>query len=167
VNPVTTLFSAAVLSCLMATGASGQTPEAAALSDVGRALVASNNLKLSADTERSVTSTSPVLVKQFVLRYSGVVRLSFELKNSPGSPFGFVNAAVTTQVDNLCFKSTSSTAFVSFTCDIRVVAGDSMEVRVSGTFDIISLTTPTTTIRNVQVLYNVVNSSGVGKTLLN
>jgi hypothetical protein len=159
VKPVTTLFSAAVLSSLIASGASGQTPEAAALSDVGRLLVASNNLKLSADAERS-SSFLPTLVKQFVIPYAGVVRVSLELKSSNlGAP---VNARVTSQIDNHCVASTMSTTYATFTCNVRVVAGDMVEVRVESVIPAFF-----GFVKNVRMYYNILDSAGVGKTLLN
>jgi hypothetical protein len=158
VNPVTTLFSAAVLSCLIATGASGQTAEAP-LSDVGRALVVSSNLRLSGDTERS-SGGVPTLVKQFLVPYAGAVRLTFQLKSSNAAQDA--TAIVSSQIDSRCIKKTKLLAYVNFTCTIRVVAGDIVEVRVQGSFS------PSTGfVKNARVFYNVVDSSGLGKTLLN
>jgi hypothetical protein len=63
VNRLATFVSATVLSSAMATSASGQT------ADVGRAVVASDNLKLSMDTAR--TGAGPVTAKEFTVPYGG------------------------------------------------------------------------------------------------
>jgi hypothetical protein len=155
VKPVTTLFAAAVLASVIATGAFGQT------ANVGRALVASNALKLSADTQRS--GKFPTIVKELFVPYAGVVRVTWELR-SDGSHTGF--AFVISAADN-CDSSTMLATFQSLTCDLRVVAGDVVKVSVGGSPDPGTFIYSTAFIRNVRVHYNVVNASGLGKVLKN
>lgn len=154
-NPVATFVSAAVLSSLVATGAFGQT------ANVGRALVASNVLKLSADTARS--GKFPIVVKELFVPYAGVVRVTWELR-SDGSHTGSAFAA--SAADN-CDSSTMLATFQSHTCDLNVVAGDVVKVSVGGSPDPGTFIYSTAFVRNVRVHYNVVNASGLGKVLKN
>jgi hypothetical protein len=155
VKPVATLSSAAVLSFVITTGASGQT------ADVGRALVVSDRLRLSADTTRSGSDFT--LVKQFIVPYAGVVRVKWQLK-SDGSHDAF--AFVESQIDSCPVSSTTLATFETFSCKPRVVAGDLIEVTVRGEqVNIDPVAFSTGSVRRVQLFFDVVNSSGQGKTL--
>ena len=151
-NPVATLLSAALLSFVITTGASGQT------ADVGRALVASDVLKLAADTARS--SGEVTLVKQFLVPYAGVVRMKFELK-SDGTHTA--TAFVESQIDSCPLSQTTLATFQSFTCDLRVVVGDVVQISVGGEQD--GATFSTGVVRRARMFFNVINASGSGTTL--
>jgi hypothetical protein len=151
VNPVTTLFAAAGLSFVMATGAFAQT------ADVGRALVASNNLRISADITRS--GTDPVLVKQFIVPYAGVVQIRWQLR-SDGTHTA--NSFVASQIDSCPVRSTTQDTYQTFTCNLRVAGGDLVEVSAEGE------QTPgysTWSVRRARLFFDVVDSSGRGRTL--
>ena len=47
--------------------------------------IASDNVKYSANTERSTNSGSPVQLKEMKVNFNGVVRLNMEIKNNGGS----------------------------------------------------------------------------------
>ncbi|HET7681394.1 MAG TPA: hypothetical protein VFK79_14825 [Xanthobacteraceae bacterium] len=162
-NPITTLLSAAALSSVIATGASGQTGDVgdgrALTADVGRALVASNSLKLSADTLRSGSPATPF--KQFIVPYAGVVRVTWQFR-SDGTHTA--TAAITSNIHR-CDASTMLATFQAKTCDLRVVAGDLVQAQAIGEF--VNPGFSTAHIRQVRVYYNVVNATGVGKTLKN
>jgi hypothetical protein len=144
VNPGFMLPAAVILSSAFATCASGQT------SDIGRALVVSDNLRLSADTPRSGGASTPV--KEFIVPYAGVVRVEFQLK-SDGSHFA--TASVVSLIDTSCDRFTKAATYK----DLRV-AGDSVRAQAFGESDVVSLS-----IRNVRVFYDVVDSTGLSKIL--
>lgn len=145
-----TLLSAAVLSSFAATVAFGQT------NDSGRALVASNALKLSADTERSGITTP---VKKFIVPFAGIVRVRWQVK-SDGSG-GKVDANISSSIDN-CTSSTTAATYQQGQCNLRVVAGDLIDVTASS---FLGMSGATAFINNVRVFYNVVNNPGTGITL--
>jgi len=153
VSPVLPVFlSAAVLSSVMASSAVAQT------ADVGRALVVSDNLRLTMNTAR--TGAGPVTAKEFIVPYAGRIRVKLQVKSE--SAGHTAHGYVISQVD-LCTSTTTSGTFESFTCDVRVVEGDLVKVVVDGEL------VPATsfgTVRRVHVFYDVVNASGLGKVLL-
>jgi hypothetical protein len=151
---ISAFLSAAVLSSAAATGAFGQT------NDTGRALVASNVLKLSADTERSGTFSTTV--KEFIVPYAGVVRVRWQLK-SDGT--GIATATVLGTIDT-CSSTNGTTAYQLGICDLRVVAGDRVLVSARGTMDPFTFVTSTAFIRRVRITFNVVDATGVGATLV-
>jgi hypothetical protein len=155
VKPVTTLLSAAVLSSVIATGAFGQS------ADVGRALVDSNALKLSADTPRSGPSTP---AKEFIVPYAGVVRVSWQFRSDSinHTTTSFAGSAI-----DRCDFSTTATTFQARTCDLRVAAGDKVTVQATGELNPMTFTFSTAFVRQARVFYNVVNASGLGKVLSN
>ena len=69
---IATVLSALAWSLAMASGASAQ------LNPTGRALVASNVLRLSADVTRSGPTT---FVKEFIVPFAGLVRVKWEVKS--------------------------------------------------------------------------------------
>jgi hypothetical protein len=151
VNRMTTLLSSAVLASVAATGASSQT------ADVGRVLVASNILKLSADTARS--GTFQTAIKQFIVPYSGVVKVSWQLK-SDGTHTA--TASINSRIQT-CNSTTTAATFQTASCNLRVVAGDGVQVWAQGQIiDFTTFTYSPTSIRQVRLFYNVVNSTGVG-----
>jgi hypothetical protein len=155
-NPLTTLLSAAVLSSVIATGAFGQT------ADIGRALVASNVLKLSADTARS--GGSPTTVKELFVPYGGVVRVKWQLRSNDTD----TGMATITSATDSCNSQTTHLAFQQFTCDLHVASADIVKVQVSGQIHTMpTIGFSTAVVRNVRIYYNVVNSTGLGKVLLN
>jgi hypothetical protein len=130
----------------------------------GRALVASNVVTLSADTTRSGVAVS----KEFFVPYAGTVRLKYQFRSDGQGPQS-VNVAVTTAIESsnfACNAGTTSTAFQTKSCDVKVVAGD--RVRVSGTgFN--SGDPPgqsTVFLRNVRLMFKVVDSAGTGAVLV-
>src|SRR5687768_8702930 len=90
-----TLLAAAVLSCFVAAPALGQT------NSNGKALAASNVLKLRADTPRS--SVEP-LVKQFVVPFAGTVRVRWQFKTDDTGATVYLD--VHSEVDS-CAASTT------------------------------------------------------------
>jgi len=153
---ILTLLSAAVWSLAMASGASAQ------LNDAGRALVASNTLRLSADTLRTGGTT---LVKEFIVPYAGVVRVKWEMRSGAA---GKTATAIIASAIDACTSTNSTTTFQMEQCDLRVVAGDSVKAHAQGEF--VSMPVPgfsPTAMRNVRVYYNVVNATGTGKVVSN
>jgi hypothetical protein len=116
---------------------------------------------LSADTTRSGSDFT--LVKQFIVPYAGVVRVKWQLK-SDGSHDAF--AFVESQIDSCPVSSTTLATFETFSCKLRVVAGDLIEVTVRGEqVNIDPVAFSTGSVRRGQLFFDVVNSSGQGKTL--
>jgi len=158
-----TFRPSAILLALSLTAA-GVGTAAQALEGPGRALIASNVLKLSADTQRS----GFLIFKEFIVPYAGVVRVRYQYK-SDGSGPQTVSLGITSAIDfnNTCGTSTSATTFQSGTCDLKVVAGDRVRLQAQGqmTFfpDPPGQSTPT--VRNVRLFWNVVNSPGTGSVL--
>src|SRR3954471_21277457 len=120
---------AAVLSAIIATAAFGQagTPRVVApANDTGRMLVLSKTLQLSADTERSGIV---VPAKTFFLPYPGQVRIRWQVKSD-----GSGNPATVTAGGQLgaCSSSNSTAAYRTGVCELRVVAGDILQVTAHG-----------------------------------
>lgn len=149
-NPGAGFLAAVIFSSVIATGAFGLS------ADVGRALVASDVLRLSSETALSGSGA----IKAFIVPYAGVVRIKLQLK-SDGSHTAM--AEITSQIDS-CSKVTTSATYQTFTCNLRVVAGDRVQAQMFGEF-LGGSSFSTVSIRRARVFYNVVNSSGVGKIL--
>ena len=146
-----TVLAAAVLTSLSAPVAFGQTK------GDGRALVASNVLKLRADTPRS--GFAP-LSKQFVVPFAGTARVRWQFKTDGSGPTAYLN--INSEVDS-CVASTTAAAYQSGVCDLRVVRGGPISVTAYGG----GLPQGArVSMRNVRVFYNVVDHPGVGITLL-
>lgn len=127
------------------------TGSALALNGPGRALVASNTLRIN--TAAVITSSDDGNVQRsFIPPYSGKVRLKWEIKSSTG---GTVGANAYVHAMSTCDQqATASTSFVTQTCDIQVVAGYPVVLNASsGTGYQVSL-------RNVQMLFSIVDSDG-------
>jgi hypothetical protein len=134
-----------------------------ALEGPGRALMASNVLKLSADTQRS----GFFIVKEFIVPYAGVVRMRYQFKSDGLGP-QTVTVSPTTSIDfnNSCGTTTSATTFQNGTCDLKVVAGDRVRFQAQGQMAIFPATGQSTpTVRNVRLFWNVVDSAGTGSVL--
>jgi hypothetical protein len=151
VNPGASFLAAVIFSSAIATGAFGLT------ADVGRALVVSSNLRLSSEPETS----SEGAIKAFIVPYAGVVRVELQLK-SDGTNYAQVD--ITSQIAN-CNKFTQSTSYQTFTCNLRVVAGDRVQAQVFGQ-SLGGGSYSEASIRRMRLFYNVVNSSGVSKILM-
>src|SRR4051812_33614802 len=96
------LLSAAIL-C-------GGVTNTTALEGPGRALAASNVLKLSADTQRS----GFFIIKQFIVPYAGVVRLRYQFKsdgNGPQTVTVQVTGAIEFNNASNCAATTTATTF--------------------------------------------------------
>jgi hypothetical protein len=127
------------------------TGSALALNGPGRALVASDTLRIN--TAAVLTGSDGGNVQRsYIPPYSGKVRLKWEIKSSTGGTVGanaFVHAMSTCDQ-----QVTTATSFVTQTCDIQVVAGYPVIINATaGTGNEVSL-------RNVQMLYSIVDSDG-------
>ena len=125
----------------------------------GRALAASNVLRLTADAQRSTTNSFPATLKQFYVPYTGTVRVKWQSRTSDATSAAtvFVSSRVAT-----CIVPTNSLAFQGDQCDIRVSAGDLVTVGASAQ----NMGT-TAFIRLVRVHYDVVDFNGLGAVLQN
>jgi len=163
---ISALLLAAFLVSAISTGSSGQTavtvpPSPTVVTTNGKALAASNVLKLSADTERSGSIFVPD--KKFLVPFAGIVRVKWQLKSDgSGQP---ANIRVVTGID-ICSASHPGPNYKAGTCDIRVVAGDIVHVQGSGTPTGVLGMYSTAFIRNVRLYYNVVDATGLGQTLV-
>jgi hypothetical protein len=143
---------------LLAAATSG----ASALEGPGRALAASNVLKLSADTTRSGLLAS----KEFVVPYAGVVRVKLQYRSDGNGPQN-VSLAVNSTIHN-CSDSTTQTNFKAYSCDLKVVAGDRVRVTAMG-FMTVYPDPPAQSaayLRNVRLYWTIINSAGTGGVLL-
>lgn len=90
------------------------------------ALSASDNLKHSADTERTIGGGSYSEIKKIRVNFSGTIRVKFDLKNTGGfTTLGkiYVNGSpVGTE------RSTSSTSYVTYSEDIVINAHDLIQL---------------------------------------
>ncbi len=89
-------------------------------------LVASDNLEQSADTEQTSTSTPFEKKKEIKVRFSGTIRIKFDLKSNSGPPFPangqiYVNG-IAVGIDQL----TRSSTFVTFSEDISGIHTDDL-----------------------------------------
>lgn len=113
--------------------------------------IASDTLKASADTERTITNpTNYALKKRIIVRYPGTIRTYFELKKGDGTPAGriYINGvAVGTE------RSNGTTSYVAYTEDFVVGAGDSVELWTKG------LTSTTDYVRNFRISYDITNTT--------
>jgi len=90
------------------------------------AYVASDNLKISADTERSMVGASYTKVKEVMVKRFGTIRVKFDLKcDVTDDSFGriYVNGvAVGTERNN------TTSSYVTYSEDITVKAGDLVQL---------------------------------------
>ena len=149
-----TLLSAIVIATVSAGGALAQTE------GPGRALVASNVLKLAADTTRSGFSA----LKEFRVPHAGTVRLRYQFR-SDGVGTVSVSVGSALETNSACGASTSSTTFQTKTCEFKVVAGDRIQVLASPFF-IPPDPMPTPFLRNVRLFWDVVNATSTGSVLI-
>jgi hypothetical protein len=153
-----TLLATALWAAVLAGAAS---PTWAQTNNTGRALVVSNILQLSADTERC---SAPVL-KQFIVPYGGTVRVRWFLKKSGAD--GPVTAFVGSVINGCEPVITSSTTYEAHFCDLRVLAGDTVSVSGQGTFDPNTMLFSVPCLKNVRIYYNVINANGLGRVITN
>jgi hypothetical protein len=144
----------ACLKTLLAAVATLAAISGAAAQNLGKVLVPSGVLKLSADTERSGTNSSTI--KQFIVPYSGTVRVRWKIKATQTG--AFANLKVEGQIAS-CSDSTLSKTYEGGTCLLYVVAGDMIRVFVSGEGATLAY------MRDVRIYYNVVNAPGTGTVL--
>jgi hypothetical protein len=124
---------------------------AVALDGPGRALVASNNVRIA--TNAAVTGQPGASVgAAFVPPYSGTVRVAWEARSQEGAP---VETDVGVMHLSRCSRTSSGTAFVMKNCTLRVAGGMAVNIEAfpdSGT-DVVTL-------RRVELRYDVVDSTG-------
>jgi hypothetical protein len=152
-TPVLAAILLVGVNCATITGASAQATEGP-----GRGLKASNSLQLSANTQRSTTEFFPQSLKQFFVPYAGTVRVKWQSKTSDAAKE--VTISVTSNVES-CLVPTTSSAYQTDQCDIRVSAGDLVLVMAAANFSAPS----TAFVRNVRVFYDVVDFDGLGAVL--
>ncbi len=119
-------------------------------SDNIKIVVASDNLKISADTERTTTSATFTLKKSITVNYAGVYRIKFDIKSTSSNCYvdlrtGGVSYATALQ---LVVDSTSSTSYVTKTHDLYLPAGTKVDLYQAGNPDI-------NYVRNFRVYYDV------------
>ena len=146
-----TAVFAAALSSAIASNTNAQ--------NLGKVLVVSNVLRLSADTERSGTNSSTV--KQFIVPYAGTVRVRWQIKS--GHIGAFANLKVAGSIAS-CSSGTLSQTYQGGSCTLFVVAGDLVRAFVAGE-DLGGGNFSLAFMRNVRLYYNVVNSQGTGTVL--
>lgn len=121
---------------------------------LNRTCIASNTIRLSANTERTTSSATPTRVKRIIVNSSGICRVSFDLQFSGGIAYGQVyrnGTAYGTQ------RSTTSRSYVTYTEDLAFRIGDMIELYIwtSGS-SYIALT------RNFRVFFDYVTPSPDG-----
>jgi len=92
-------------------------------------IVASANLKLSADAENSITGTSYVKRKEVVMAYSGYITVKFSLKTDLGNnTYGriYINGVAVGSEQNC----TDSSNFVEYSENFKVNDGDLIQLYV-------------------------------------
>lgn len=124
---------------------------ALALDDPGRALVASNALRIS--NNPVVTGDPGSSFQQgFIPPYTGTVRIKWQTRSSTGQMVG-VNASVHSL--SSCGDTTTSTTFVTQTCDLRVVGGYPLVINAFSNDGGTSVS-----LRGVQISYDVIDFDG-------
>ncbi|MDQ5987388.1 MAG: hypothetical protein CSYNP_03128 [Syntrophus sp. SKADARSKE-3] len=90
--------------------------------------VASDNLKASADTERSQTGSTPTIKKEIKVRRAGTIRVTGEIKHGTGVDYAkcaiYINGIAVTGAE----ASTNQTSYQSFSLDIAVKAEDMVQL---------------------------------------
>lgn len=96
-------------------------------------VTSSSNLKLSADTERTVASPNSSALKDFRIGYNGDLKVIFLYKgdSSGGQTSGTFVIRVNAQNTSCSYTSTLNT-YATGTCDILVGAGDNIDLYVTG-----------------------------------
>jgi hypothetical protein len=92
-------------------------------------VVASDNLHISADTERTTTSGTYVIKKSILITKQGTYRVKFDLKDSWSATYGRIyknGVAFGTE------QSTSSTSYVTKSEDLVFAIGDYMDLYLKG-----------------------------------
>ena len=151
---ITCLVSGLALVVVTTSGAVAQTESP------GLALVASNVVRLSADTQRSGFTVS----KEFLVPQRGVIRVRYQLKHD-GATSGSFSVASTLDPSNNCSAS-ATLVYVTKVCDLRVLAGDRVRVNGSGFLNVMPIAQSTVFLRNVRLHWNVVNATSAGEVLV-
>lgn len=126
-----------------------------------RTIIASDSLALSADAERSSKSTTYVKVKEIVIALSGTIRVKFDLKhNWGGSGARAYGAIYKNGVICGTERSLDSQSYTTYSEDISVSAGDSVQLYIK-----VSSDQYYTYARNFRHYFDLSNSSGA--TLIN
>jgi len=89
----------------------------------------SDNLKESADTERSSASTTYVKIKEFIIRRQGQIRVKFDLKEPTGTQTAFGKVYINDIAVGV-EKSTSSSSYVTQSDDVYVEAGNRVSIYI-------------------------------------
>jgi hypothetical protein len=124
----------------------------AALDGPGRALVASDQVRLTVN-DTLAGAPGATIARSFIPPYSGTVRLSWQIRSKDGTE---VRARVSVEHVSQCDDATtSSTTFVTQTCDIRVAGG--MPVTLAAMpFD----GTNVVSLHGLQLRYTIMDSNG-------
>jgi len=94
-------------------------------------LTASDVLKSSADTERSTTSETSILVKEIQTKYKGTIRVKFDIKSTSGTWGTFAQIYVN-DIAVGTSRSDQSTTWVTFSEDIPdIEEGDKIQLYYS------------------------------------
>ncbi len=122
-------------------------------------VIASNNLKLSADTERTTNITSYVLIKRIAVYITGVYRISFDLKSSNTVVNGRIyrnGVAYGTE------RATNSSSYITYTEDLPFKEGDCIELYAKSPGEAVDAT-----LRNFRISFDYATSLLDGFVLLN
>ena len=112
---------------------------------VVKCITPSNDVKLSADTERSVTKVSggsggwdyPVTVKHIILPFQGTIRLSAQFKTdySISSNYGMKNIKKSGVAIEGVDNTVKQTEWTTLTIDVPVVPGDYITIALAHTLN--------------------------------
>lgn len=91
-------------------------------------VVASNNLRISADVERSAYGTTPHIVKNIQMGVTGVVRVKFEIKMAAGGTgsFSLLSGGII-----VASGSIASNTYVEYNFDCVVSAGLPLQLQTN------------------------------------
>lgn len=122
--------------------------------NTNKIVVASDNLKISADTERTTTSATFTLKKSITVNNPGVYRIKFDIKTTSSNCYadlrtGGISYATALQ---LTTDATSSTSYVTKTNDLYLPAGTKIDLYLAGNPDI-------NYVRNFRVYYDLATFS--------
>lgn len=106
---------------------------------------ASNNLKISSDTERTTTSTLWATKKSILIGYTGIIRVSYDLKGSPGAD---ATAYCSDGAEHI-----QGDTYATFSEDIWVDAGDHVNLYVKAGAG------GTAYVRNFRIYYDLTTST--------
>ena len=116
---------------------------------LGRALVAANVEQI---LDAPAQASHQAIRRAFIPPYSGTVRVKWDAKSKDGT---VVVVAVAVKSLDSCSQQTTSTAYVSQSCDLRVTGG--MPVMILASPDD---SANTAYLKNLSLNYKVINSRG-------